>query len=212
MNLGPAGPDPRSLTERWAALWPECAPVPTRLRAAYPDRWVRFRTLPEGRRCPDSENEYAAVLARHDTVLGDLADRPLLVFTAGYSETLPPGDRDQEITDLQPHGVYWTSVLLTDQRTGYEVHQHLYASRTGWSPGCLDPLLRHVAGDLAATVLVADAELRWLYHPFAGGMDVILPTRELRDGLAARHARWTSPGAPGSDPTSRPGSGRPSTA
>ncbi|MGY0235952.1 DUF3885 domain-containing protein [Longispora urticae] len=208
MNLGPAarppapgqGIEPATLTEQWAARWPECAPVPTRLRPAYPDRWVRFRTLPEGRRCPDTEEEYATALYRHNTTLGDLAaGGQVLVMTAGYSETLPPrpGDREPAIEALHPDGVYWTSVLLADRRTGYEIHQHLYASRISWSPGCLDPLLRKVADDLSATVLVADSELRWLYHPFAGGMDVIMPTHGQRDALAARHTAWMSPSAPG---------------
>ncbi|GIG61589.1 hypothetical protein Lfu02_59610 [Longispora fulva] len=202
MHLGPAegpaipaagqGIDPTTLTDRWTELWPECAPVPTRLRAAYPDRWIRFRTLPEGRRHPASEEEYAAVLHRHNTVLDDLVtDGRVLVLTAAYSETLR--------ADAAPHpgDTYWTSVLLTDERTGYEIHQHQYARLAPWSPGCLDPLLRTVATDLAATVLVADAELRWLCHPFAGGMDVILPTPEHRDALGARHPAWRSTRATG---------------
>ncbi|WP_412543242.1 hypothetical protein R8Z50_12445 [Longispora sp. K20-0274] len=191
MDLGPAEVTAPALDHLWAERWPECPPVPTRLRAAYPDRWIRFRALPDGRRCPDTPAEYAEVLGRHHAVLdGLVTDGSLLVLTADYSETAPPH------TDTED-GVYWTSVLLTDARTGYEIHQVLRARRVDWTPGCLDPLLRPVVGDLSATVLLADNGLRWLYHPFAGGMDVIVATGEERDALADRHRAWRSSRASG---------------
>jgi hypothetical protein len=36
------------------------------------DRWVRFHSLPESKRYPDSQAEYAIELDRHYTVLSEL--------------------------------------------------------------------------------------------------------------------------------------------
>jgi hypothetical protein len=58
--------------------------------------------------------------------------------------------------------------------------------------GCVDTLLRHVADYVIANVLVADTGLRWLYHPYDGGMDVLLPTTLKRDALRDRHLDWLS--------------------
>jgi hypothetical protein len=70
---------------------------------------------------------------------------------------------------------------------------HLYVSQVTWSGGCLDPLLRQVAEDVIANALVADVGLRWLYHPYDGGMDVILSSSGERDALRDRHRQWLSP-------------------
>jgi hypothetical protein len=41
-------------------------------------------------------------------------------------------------------------------------------------------------------VLITDANLRWLFHPYDGGMDVIAPTTADRDALRDRHRDWLS--------------------
>ncbi|MEU2610472.1 hypothetical protein ABZ570_02600 [Micromonospora sp. NPDC007271] len=79
-----------------------------------------------------------------------------------------------------------------DDDPSFESYMHLYVSQTAWSVGCLDPLLRQVADDVIGNVLVADVGLRWLYHPYDGGMDVILPSTDERDALQHRHRHWLS--------------------
>jgi hypothetical protein len=52
--------------------------------------------------------------------------------------------------------------------------------------------LRQVADDAIANVILADVGLRWLYHPYDGGMDVILSSSGERDVLRDRHRDWPS--------------------
>jgi hypothetical protein len=46
--------------------------------------------------------------------------------------------------------------------------------------------------DVIANVMITDVTLRWLYHPYDGGMDVILPTTAERNSLRRRHSEWLS--------------------
>src|SRR4051812_31278201 len=79
-----------ALSRLWDEQWSGCSMLPYELRAV-PDRWVRFHTLPGSKRYPGTEEEYQIVLARHNTVLAELATRlELLVVTAGYSEAPEP--------------------------------------------------------------------------------------------------------------------------
>ena len=41
-------------------------------------------------------------------------------------------------------------------------------------------------------MIVADPDLRWLYHPYDGDADVIAVTSAQRDALKLRHAEWLS--------------------
>lgn len=56
----------------------------------------------------------------------------------------------------------------------------------------LDPLLRQVADDETGGVIIAPPDLRWLYHPYDGGADVIAPSTAERDALAKRFANFLS--------------------
>ena len=60
-----------------------------------------------------------------------------------------------------------------------------------WDPGVLDNVLRLVAEDKAANVMLLSRH-GWLYHPYDGGADVILPTREERNLLASEFPAWLS--------------------
>src|SRR5690349_115608 len=185
--------DTARLSTLWDERWPGCPKLPYALRGAR-DRWIRFHTLPDSKRYPETEAEYRIILARHNTVLGELVTAPtVLVVTAGYSDAPEPPEssRSPETVAVHPNAAYWTSVCIDDE-PDLESWMHLYVSQTPWSVGCLDPLLLQVADDVIANVLVADSDLQWLYHPYDGGMDVMLSSTAKRDALRDRHRDWLS--------------------
>ncbi|AOS63948.1 DUF3885 domain-containing protein [Actinoalloteichus hymeniacidonis] len=182
--------DTAALTELWDRRWPGQSKLPYELRDAR-DRWVRFHALPESKRYPERESEYATVLRRHNTVLTELADGgDLLLMTSGYSDG-PEQAGAAAMVPAHRDAAYWTTICIDDQPP-FESYLHLFVSRIPWSPGALDPLLRQVADWAIANVVVADVDLRWLYHPYDGGMDVILGSSCARDELRERHRDWLS--------------------
>jgi hypothetical protein len=186
--------DTDALSRLWDDRWPGCSKLPYELPDAG-GRWVRFHSLPGSKRYPESDAEYEMVLVRHNVVLGELMTGPtVLVVTAGYSDAAQPQEpcRSPETLAVHPRALYWTSVCMDDE-PGFENWMHLYVSRRSWSVGCLDPLLRQVADDVIANVLVADTSLRWLYHPYNGGMDVVLSSTAERDAVRDRHQDWLPP-------------------
>ena len=59
----------------WEENWPGGHPVADELKYRFPDRWVRFHSLPESKRYPDTPAEYDELLHRHNTVLAELCGR-----------------------------------------------------------------------------------------------------------------------------------------
>jgi len=187
------GVDTVALSALWDERWPGCSKLPYELRGVG-GRWVRFHALPGSKRYPGTEAEYGIVLGRHNTVLNELVTGPaVLVVTAGYSAGPEPREpcRSPETVAAHPDAIYWTSVCMDDE-PDFTSWMHLYVGQVPWSAGCLNLLLRLVADDVVANVLVADTGLRWLYHPYDGGMDVILPTSAARDARWDRHRHWLS--------------------
>lgn len=186
--------DTEGLTWLWQNRWPDCPPVADWLRGVYPDRWVRFHSLPGSKRYADDEADYHVILERHNTVLAELgAGQSLLVITCDWATTSePPVLRTPRLRQLDPAGVRWQTILYDDSAEELPAYAHLYVSRWPWVVGGVDDLLRSVADDELAGVILTPTDLTWLYHPYDGGADVVLSDQHQRDALKARHHLWLS--------------------
>lgn len=89
-----------------------------------------------------------------------------------------------------PAALYWRSVLTDDSDPAPEIWTHLYVDERDVDDPELDQLLRLVADDRTAGVLITAPEFDWVYAPYDGGADVHVRRREDREGLAARHPDW----------------------
>jgi hypothetical protein len=189
------------MLDNWQMLFPGREPVAHRLRAAFPTRWVRFHSLPGSKRYPDNEGEYATLLDRHNRILGELVgpERTVILLTTSYSETAEVVPRQPELQALDPDAKPWRSVPMHEVEGHFAdpTYWHVFASEWTWREGVLDPVVRLVADDVAANVMVVDPGCRWLLHPYDGGMDVVLETPDARDQLKSSYAEWLSPRADG---------------
>lgn len=189
--------DAEALSTLWARSWPGLRPIGHEVRDDR-ERWVRFHALPESKRYPEGEREYAEVLRRHNLLLGELVSRTspsLLVLTVAWSDSAVPTARDEAVARAVPDAELWTSVLR--ERDGDDEYwTHVYVTSRQWRNGVLDPLLRLVADDETADVVVTDERLRWLVHPYDGGVDVVAGSTEERDRLRHEHSDWL-PAHPG---------------
>lgn len=185
-----------TLTAAWARRWPNSRPIAHELSCGANGRWVRFHSLPESKRYAGNETEYAEVLRRHNILLGELVGTPaqeqaVLVFTCSWSDGPMPVPRAPDLTAASPPSTYWTSVLEDrDEDTGEEWWTHLYVGQVPWTDGVLDALLRLVADDETAGVIIGCRQLSWLYHPYDGGADVLAASPAQRDQLRDRHKAW----------------------
>lgn len=157
------------------------------------ERWVRFHSLPLGKRYATDAGEGREVLTRYNAVLA--AGIAECLCAAVYLVTVEYGP-DDGAAGTEPihvglhHGaVPWMHAVDPDDP---EVAYDLHVSQEQFTPGTLDELLRYVAEDQTSEVVIADTSLRWLFHPYDGGMDVIAPSVQQRDRLAARFAAWRS--------------------
>ncbi|MFI6765159.1 hypothetical protein [Streptomyces sp. NPDC050355] len=182
-----SGIEQTALTELWQRRWPGCPPVGHQLRGPYRDVWVRFHSLPESKRYAQDESEYAIVLDRYNSVLGELfAGTDVYVIT-------PVWTADPDVPPHQPDAGYWQSLLVADDPDPeFRTYCHLFAARRLWQRGCVDDLLRDIADDKMADVLITDVQLQRIHHPYDGGADVFLATPEERDMMRDRHAGWLS--------------------
>jgi hypothetical protein len=185
------------MLDNWDRAFPDCPPVGFLLRDAFRSRWVRFHSLPESKRYPEDEAEYQILLERHNTVLGELVGQSprVVLVTTGYSETPEPVRTYAELEELDPDAKPWRTIVMHTAAPDYydaPAYWHLFASECEWRPGLFDPLIRLVATDAVADVLIVEPECRWVLHPYDGGMDVIAESPAVRARLRSAHKDWLS--------------------
>ncbi|MEU1160369.1 hypothetical protein ABZ372_05940 [Streptomyces sp. NPDC005921] len=180
------------LSALWQRQFPKGPPIAHELRTAYADRWVRFHSLPGSKRYPETEDEYAVVLHRYNTVLDELFEgTDVYVITVAWSWEPGGAERPPKRHEVHPRGALWTT-LAYDDDPDPELHggTHLYADRRPWRPGTVDDILREVADDVLSGVIITDSELTRIHHPYDGGADVIATSPEERDRLRDTHRAW----------------------
>jgi hypothetical protein len=161
-------------------------PIGHLLRDACSERWVRFYSLPNGKRYPTSDAEYAELLSRHnqiaETLFGDACSLVLVTTVVDKSPTPPAVNR----------GRHWQSPHLGphDPESAY---YHVYVEPIVWRSGTLDPLLREVAEWKRVNLMVWNVGRGELFAPYDGGVDVILRSAAARDHFRATFLPWASP-------------------
>jgi len=176
----------------WSTWFPGCDPVGHRLRVAFPERWVRFHSLPCSKRYAEDDGERATILSRHNCILAELATtgEEVALLTTGYSETpTPPIRSNPDLSRLDPLARPWRTVAYEPEERSF---RHLFASTRKWAPGVFDPIVALVADDRVTDVIIVALDGRWLVHPYDGGMDLITGSSEHRDAIKERHKDWLS--------------------
>jgi hypothetical protein len=159
---------------------------------------VRFHSLPGSKRYAFEEDEYATLLERHNRILGELAQpgEAVILLSTGYSAESPePSEPYPEVCALDPGAALWRTIAMhvVENDPEHPNYWHVFASRREWWPGVFDPLVRLVADDEVADIMMVDPDCRWLLHPYDGGMDVIAESPEERDRLKAGYPEWLPP-------------------
>jgi hypothetical protein len=147
---------------------------------------VRFHSLPDSERYPNSESDYLTILDRQNAVLHRLAevDPNVILLTTEFSFFPTPSNTPAE----SPDATWWRTVAVDEER-----FWHIYAKAIIWQPGHLDFVFRKAADDQIGNLMICQADCRWLHHAYDGGMDVILETASKRDALRKSFFSWLSP-------------------
>jgi hypothetical protein len=177
----------------WNQEYPEMWPLAYKFKEVYKERWVRFHSLPQSKRYAETHEERAIILKRHNTLLEDLnSSQPnvLLLLTSEWSWDTPVllGPTQKSLLELDPGAVVWKSSHVNED----EMYHHVFISEWIWHNGVFDSILRLVANDVVANVMIVNISGKWLYHPYDGGADVILSSTAERNILRDKYASWLS--------------------
>jgi hypothetical protein len=191
-------PDPLwdGLGNAWERRADKAIPVSWSVREHLADRWVRFHSLPDSKRCADTEEEKEILLERHHQVLAALrtssADEVVVVLIRWDGQGRFRASR--EFRGISRSWSFWRTFVDETTADGQDeaIDASAFVCRLPPTRTALDPWLLRAADD-ADCILITDDAVDWIYAPYDGGADVIASTAEARDVLSARYAAWLPP-------------------
>ena len=180
----------------WKKYFGEALPLAHELKTKFTDRWVRFHSLPESKRYPDSGDELKEILFRLNKIIVDLSagDADLCIVGIGYSNSKQPQGLSQSIKKFFNKPKYWLSIPIHNPEDEKKDHSywHLYEEQIIWQEGRLDDIFRLVINDDIRNFMVINTNLGWVFHPYDGGVDIVFKNREEMEIIKNRYSNWLS--------------------
>src|SRR4030095_16066896 len=184
---------PRGFTEYWEREYAGCPPIGYLLRQTFPDRWFRIHTLPASKRYAEFPADDTEILRRHNSVLSSILSEggDYVLITTGYSDNPKPVRTYPQLDSIIGSTEHW---LTTSLREGDETEElnywHFFFIEKKWKMHSLDELLKLVAEDVVANVLLVSFSPKAVYHPYDGGADVIIESAKTRASIKQRFESW----------------------
>ncbi len=183
----------------WNRFHPDCTPIGYRLKSQAESRWLRFHSLPESKRYPETPTEEAILLDRQtriaQEVLGentpcwmvleswhDLFRKPVLPFRNYHYYLLQHRTRRR-------FGFKGVGVVDVPED---DCHFRVYATPRKWHAHAFDDLLLEIADDKLDMFWVSRVTGA-IFAPYDGGVDLILPDPAQKEELRQTYAEWLSP-------------------
>jgi hypothetical protein len=197
----------KSLSRHWDTIFPGTQPIGYLFRELYPERWVRFHSLPESKRYAENRAEYTEIFSRQNQILPELIkSQEIILLTTTSSISASPhrikregrgylSKRAKKLARLDPHAKFWRTVAMRaheDIDEPWTYYWHIFASQRTFTEGCIDPILALAADFVEENVFILSPNDSWLFLPYDGGVDVILPSTWERDCLKDRYKTWLS--------------------
>jgi hypothetical protein len=183
-----------ALTKFWNSQFEGFAPEAHNLKHEFKDRWVRFHSLPESKRYPESESEYQEVLSRNNSLLQEIfgLQSSVLVLLSEYSDSVEPIKPEIELHELFPESTYWCSIAQHEEEDDDKFYWHLHSAKVTPNSIELNDLFRLVANDEVRDIIIVGIASKTVFHPYDGGADVILSSTEQRNELKNKFSMWLS--------------------
>ena len=194
----------------WRATYPEVVPLGHLLRTAYPRRWLRLYSLPEGQRYPVDAADWQELLLRHFTVFADLVGELAALFLVtgeyDFADGTPSGPWSFT-ADGALHGLPFTLLPpvalhtlppdphVPDEYSPGEVYRPV-CTRLQWTAATGEGFLRAIAEEQLRAFFVS-VEFGCILAPYPGGLDLIFPGEAARNYFRNLHPQWVSPRADG---------------
>ena len=180
----------------WRKFHGDHRPIGYMLRYGDAPNWLRFHSLPDSKRYPETADEWTILLDRQNELATEVLGANERCWLVQAHWQTPEGEADLA-DEFDP---FWatreyglTLAFKFAELEGDEPMDWLaYATPMAWEPGRLDALLRRIADEEAGPTLWMSEATGVVFAPYDGGVDLFLATGADVAALSVKHSDWLS--------------------
>lgn len=183
------------LSESWKEKWGDSSLLADRLKYEHGDKFLRFYSLPDGKRYADNDKEATKILFRQNILISDLTESHsntllLILPQSSNSKEVEPLDKNAQVGKPQ----FWKTINGDESETdpAMKTYNHMYVSSFEWHEGAIDNILSQVSEDVIWGVIIAPLDFSFIYHPYDGGSDVFSTSQIKLDELRVKYPDWVA--------------------
>lgn len=178
----------------WNSIFSGSLPLMHLLREEKRPQWVRFYSLPEGKRYPANTAEMEEILKRYNCVADTIFDdnEPLwLVSDVGTEKS-----ETNQILKFLAMKFKSTGIKSYTDSDNDKFRSRFFYKQAHWKVGGFDDLFSLVSNEKMPPLLFVNQKAQ-LFYVYDGGMDVILPNADQLSHIKRQFVQWLSPLASG---------------
>lgn len=179
-----------SFSQFWNSRFSGRLPLMYLLREEKRNQWVRFYSLPEGKRYPSDEREEEEILKRYNSVAGFVFDDNEPVWLVANTDV----DRfeTRHILKLLAMGFKSTGIKSYTDADGDRCKSRFFYKQDHWKSGTFNDLFSLTIHEKISGILFVNQKAQ-LFYVYDGGMDVILSNANQLDHIKHQFEQWRSP-------------------
>jgi hypothetical protein len=139
------------------------------LKYDFSELWIRFHSLPDSKRYPETESDKLIIIQRHNEILNALNkfNDKLYLIRSVWTDHIDTKPKSHGL------GMHWRSWVRDSDGLEYIIG-HAYYDIIEWKTGVFNDLILNVSDDEESNLMVINSRNFNLYHPYDGGCDIIL--------------------------------------
>ena len=185
----------------WRHYYPDYHPVAYMMRMGDAKHWLRFHSLPGSKRYADTEQERQILLGRQNELATEVLGADAMCWLVQPCWVAPEGSIDCA-NELDPFRACRDFNLAfawkfkdpecvkppdeDEDKLVWDVHAGLHQ----WKRGAFDELLLAIANEQVSYTLWLAPLTGSVFAPYAGGVDLFLPSASMAEQVASAHRSW----------------------
>ncbi len=168
----------------WTKNYPNSLPINYLFKLNFAERWLRIHNLPNSKRYADTDEEWAILYHRHNTIFDELLPKncPIDVVINYIKEDNP----------LFKQYNFKNIGAFVDKEN--ETVFQSFSFKTIWNTNVLNDLLKQIANDEIRAFIIAEGHI---VSPYDGGIDLIFSHDFPTEKFKKKYEKWLSKRADG---------------
>ncbi|MFY8067222.1 MAG: hypothetical protein RSE15_01500 [Flavobacterium sp.] len=178
----------------WNSNFNQTIPLSYLFKEVYHERWLRFHSLPDSKRYPESDIEMNIILQRYNQIFSEIYNENEEIYLVHTNIT--HNDEKFELLNFHPELNFKKSCsfkleMYFPNDFDNDAILEVFVSRKCWNLISYNEILKEIVNDISRFFFIS-LDSKIIVAPYDGGIDIILKSETDKAILTKKYKNWIS--------------------